>query len=308
MSVRAGIAYAVWPLGEGPGLLWQVIDRAEELGIDSLWFIDRVVGQAPIPEPVVMMAAVAARTRRIKFGPSVLALGLRHPVLLARELATLDVVSGGRLLPAVGLGRDDQYEAVAMGVDPREKARRTDEGIEIMRLLWTQERVTYYGRHYRLEGVSIWPRPVQQPSPPVWIGGASDAALRRVARLGDGWLASRISPGEVAEALPRLWRYLDEAERDFERDHVGVIVPVYLHPDRDEALAVAARRLTVTRPDLALEEYTAFGPPEDCLRLLRRYVEAGATKFVLLLVCPPEEALAQLELAAQEVIAPLEGR
>ncbi len=308
MSVRAGIAYAVWPLGEGAGLLWQAIDRAEELGVDSLWFIDRLVGPAPIPEPVVMMAAVAARTRRIKFGPSVLALGLRHPLLLARELATLDVISGGRLLPAVGLGRDDPREARAMGLDPRQKARRTDEAIEIMRLLWTQERVTYRGRFYQLEEVGIWPRPVQHPCPPIWVGGTSDAALRRVARLGDGWLASRIAPGEVAAALPRLWRYLEEAERDFERDHIGVIVPVYLHPDRERALAVAGARLAVARPDLPLSEYAAFGPPQDCLALLRRYVEAGATKFVLLLVCPPEEAIAQLELAAGEVIAPLEGR
>ncbi|MCS7276294.1 MAG: LLM class flavin-dependent oxidoreductase [Dehalococcoidia bacterium] len=308
MSVRAGIAYAVWPLGEGAGLLWQVVDRAEELGVDSLWFIDRLVGPAPIPEPVVMMAAVAARTRRIKFGPSVLALGLRNPVLLARELATLDVLSGGRLLPAVGLGRDDPREAAALGVDPRQKARRTDEAIEVMRLLWTHERVTYHGRHYRLEEVGIWPRPLQQPCPPIWVGGTSDAALRRVARLGDGWLASRITPAEVAAALPRLWQYLEEAERDFERDHVGVIVPVYLHPDRERALAMAGDRLAALRADVPLTEYAAFGPPEDCLALLRRYVEAGATKFVLLLACPPQEALFQLELAAAEVIAPLEGR
>ncbi len=308
MSVRAGIAYAVWPLGEGAGLLWQIVDRAEELGVDSLWFIDRLVGPAPIPEPVVMMAAVAARTRRIKFGPSVLALGLRNPVLLARELATLDVLSGGRLLPAVGLGRDDPREAAALGVDPRQKARRTDEAIEVMRLLWTHERVTYHGRHYRLEEVGIWPRPLQQPCPPIWVGGTSDAALRRVARLGDGWLASRITPAEVAAALPRLWQYLEEAERDFERDHVGVIVPVYLHPDRERALAMAGDRLAALRADVPLTEYAAFGPPEDCLALLRRYVEAGATKFVLLLLCPPQEALFQLELAAAEVIAPLEGR
>jgi|DewCreStandDraft_2_1066082.scaffolds.fasta_scaffold01610_4 probable F420-dependent oxidoreductase len=309
MSVRAGIALASWPMYDGPQPLWDVIDRAEALGIDSLWFIDRVVGRSPaVPEPVVLMAAVAARTQRIKFGPSVFALGVRHPVLLAKELATLDVISGGRVLPAVGLGADDPVEAEAMGITARERARRTDEAIEVMRLLWTEETVTYEGRYYRLHGASVWPRPVQKPCPPVWIGGKSEAALRRVARLGDGWLASRVSPREVEASVAAIWRYLDETGREIEEDHIGVIVPVYLAADEGRALEVAGPRLLRARPDTPpLEEYTALGPPQRCLALLRRFREAGASKFVLLMVCPPEEALAQLELLAREVIHPLEA-
>src|SRR5205085_4271907 len=132
---------------------------------------------------------VAAYSSTLKFGPSVLAVPLRNPVLLAKELATLDYLSHGRLLPAVGLG-SDLAEYAALGVPPEDRGARADEAIEVMRLLWREERVTYDGRFYSLHDVSIVPRPVQKPCPPIWIGGRTKAAQRRVGRVGDGWLVS----------------------------------------------------------------------------------------------------------------------
>src|SRR3990172_5100603 len=179
MSIRAGVGFAAWACEEaGAEGLWQFVDGAEALGIDSLWVIDRIVAKGVFLEPMTVMAAVAARTRRLKFGPSVLALALRNPVLLAKEIATVDFLSGGRILPAVGLGLDDPVEAEALGVGPGERARRTDEAIEVMRRLWTEDEVTYEGRYYRLHGVTVQPKPVQKPCPSIWIGGTSEAALR----------------------------------------------------------------------------------------------------------------------------------
>lgn len=308
MSIRAGVGFAAWPFGEaGPEALWRFVERTEELGIDSLWVIDRIVAKDLFLEPLTLMAAVAARTQRLKFGPSVLALALRNPVLLAKEIATVDFLSGGRLLPTVGLGLDDPVEAEACGIEPRERARRTDEAIEVMRRLWTEDEVTYEGRYYRLHGVTVQPKPVQRPCPSIWIGGTSEAALRRVARLGDGWLASAIAPAEVAQGVRKLRQYLAETGRKVEEDHIGVIVPVCIAPSEAEAQELAAASFIRRRSDLPLTEYAAFGPAEHCLAMVRRYIEAGASKFVLRLACPPSQVMPQLERLGREVIPQVES-
>lgn len=308
MSVKAGVGFAAWPFGEAePQALWRFVDRAEALGVDSLWVIDRIVTKGLFLEPLTVMAAIAARTQRLKFGPSVLALALRNPVLLAKEIATVDFLSGGRILPAVGLGLDDPVEAEACGIQPRERARRTDEAIALMRRLWTEDEVTHEGRYYRLNGVTVQPKPVQQPCPPIWIGGSSDAALRRVARLGDGWLASTITPAEVAQSLRRLRQYLEETGRQIEEDHIGVIIACCLAPSEVEAQELGAPFLIRRRSDVSVEEYAAFGPPARCVALVRRYIEAGASKFILRLACPPQQVMAQLEWLSREVIPQVES-
>lgn len=308
MSVRAGVGFAAWPFGEAnPQALWRFVDQAEALGIDSLWVIDRIVARGVFLEPMTVMAAVAARTRRLKFGPSVLALSLRNPVLLAKEIATVDFLSGGRILPVVGLGLDDPVEAEACGIRPKERAGRTDEAIEVMRRLWTEDDVTHEGRYYRLHGVTVQPKPAQKPCPPIWIGGTSDAALRRVARLGDGWLASTITPAEVAQGLRKLAHYLKETGRQIEEDHIGVIIPCCIAPSEVEAQELAADLLIRRRSDVRLEEYTALGPLDICVALVRRYLEAGASKFVLRLACPPDRVMAQLELLGRELIPRVES-
>src|SRR5512145_473115 len=139
------------------------------------------------------MAAVAARTRRLKFGPSVLVAPFRSPVLAAHELAMVDYLSGGRLLPAVGVGVEQEREFRAAGVPFKERGRRTDEAIAVLRRCWAEDEVTFAGEFWHLERVSVLPRPVQQPLP-LWIGGNSEAAMRRAGRLGDGWIPSFITP------------------------------------------------------------------------------------------------------------------
>src|SRR2546423_898971 len=194
---------------------WSIVDTCESLGWDSLWFSERVSG--PTFGPLAMMAFVAGRTRRLKFGPSVLVVPGRNPVLLAKELATIDQLSNGRLVVAVGLGAPVPSEHEVFGVDRKEAAARTEEAVALMKRLWTEERVTHDGPFHPVRELSLRPRPSQQPHPDVWFGGHSSAALRRTGRLGDGWLPSFVAPDEykqkadvVRETAGSVGRGIDE--------------------------------------------------------------------------------------------------
>ena len=165
--------------GEHPDFLRQLVTLGDRYHYDSIWLSDRIVGQQFSLEPMIAMAMVAAYSERLKFGTSVLALPLRHPVVLAKQVATLDYLSRGRCFPAVGLGQDDPTEYEACGVPKGDRARRTDEAIVLMRRLWQEERVTHEGEFFTCHDVTITPKPVFQPAPPVWIGGHSMAAARR---------------------------------------------------------------------------------------------------------------------------------
>src|SRR5437879_4950662 len=201
LKYRVGTMPGPWPTGPGGvDQLWRLVDLCETSGIDSLWFSDRLSSPLHVLEPLTTMAAVAARTRRLKFGPSVIVAPFRSPVLLAREMAMIDYLSGGRMLPAVGIGVEQEGEFRAAGVPFKERGRRTDEAIAIMRRCWADEPVTFAGEFWQLERISVLPRPVQQPFP-LWIGGNSEPAMRRAGRLGDGWIPSFITRSRGRRAL-----------------------------------------------------------------------------------------------------------
>src|SRR5256886_2429730 len=169
------------------------------------------------------MAAVAARTRRLKFGPSVLVAPFRAPVLAARQLAMLDYLSGGRALPAVGIGVEQEREFRAAGVPFKERGRRTDEAIRIMRRCWAEDEVTHEGEFWKLERVTVLPKPVQQPIP-VWIGGNSEAAMRRAGRLGDGWIPSFIAPEPFRAGVEKTCAFAAEAGGGGAGGHFGALL------------------------------------------------------------------------------------
>ncbi|MEK7214419.1 MAG: TIGR03619 family F420-dependent LLM class oxidoreductase, partial [Chloroflexota bacterium] len=201
MRVKIGVIPGQWAWEGGGESFLTFVERCEEWGWDSLWLSDRLVSDQMNLEPVTALAAAAARTKTMKFGTSVLALAIRNPVMLAKELATVDYLSGGRLLPAVGLGGDDEREYEATGGSKKERAGRTDEAIGLMRRLWTEDHVTHHGRYFQLSDVSIRPRPLFKPHPPMWIGGRTEYAWRRVAAVGDGWLTSSVTPPEAAAGI-----------------------------------------------------------------------------------------------------------
>ena len=240
MSVKIGIGFGGWPFPtHDPDELWQYVDACEALDIDSLWLSDRIVSEVMNVEPLIALSFIAARTKKLKFGTSVLALPLRNPTVLAKEIATLDFLSGGRVLPAVGLGTEDEREFEACGSPKRQRGGRTDEAIVVMKLLWSQDNVTFHGKYYTLNDVTIQPKPVQKSLPPMWIGGRSEAAIRRTARIGDGWLVSSATPQEIREGREILFSTAAECGREIEDDHVGVLLGYYIAPDAEVAAATA---------------------------------------------------------------------
>jgi alkanesulfonate monooxygenase SsuD/methylene tetrahydromethanopterin reductase-like flavin-dependent oxidoreductase (luciferase family) len=220
----------------------------------------------------------------------------------------IDYLSAGRLLPAVGIGVESEREFDAVGVAFRERGRRTDEAIRIMRLCWEGDEFSFAGDFWKLDRVRVLPKPVQRPLP-LWIGGRSEAAMRRAGRLGDGWIPSFITPAQLRDGVERTQAFAREAGRDVPLDHFGTLV--YFGLDRDARRARAAAEPYIPKgraDDATLEACTAFGPAEVVHTRLEEYVKAGASKFVLRPMCPPDQMLDQLAQLAEAVIPAFHSR
>src|SRR5258705_6022647 len=179
IKYRIGIMPGPWPPGrEGADFLWSLCDLCEHSGIDSIWLSDRLSSPVPVPEVMTTLAAIAARTTSLKFGPSVIVLPYRTPVVAAKEMATVDWLSQGRLFPAVGVGVELPREFEASGVSFAERGRRTAEAIQVLRLLGPQDEVTFHGEFSKLDRITALPNACQTP-PPIWIGGQRGAARCR---------------------------------------------------------------------------------------------------------------------------------
>src|SRR5437867_4738994 len=217
-EVRFGVSLGL----QSPESLRALATRAEALGYDSIWSGDHIAFHNPTLESLTTLSHLAAVTRRVRLGTAVYLLALRHPTVAAKTVATLDVLSGGRVVFGVGVGGEFPKEFEAAGVPHRERGRGVDEGIEVCRLLWTKSPADFEGRFVRFTDVALEPKPVQPGGPPIWIGGRSDHALRRAARLGDGWVSYVITPERYRASLDKIrtlaagaGRWLD-AGRGFE--------------------------------------------------------------------------------------------
>ena len=303
MSIAIG--YMPGAFGEGeenPNYLRQLVSAGDKHGYDSIWLSDRIVSEKFSLEPMMALAMVAAYSENMKFGTSVLAMPLRNPVVLAKQIATLDYLSQGRFFPAVGLGQEEPEEYEACGVTKERRGPRTDEAIQLMRRLWEEEDVTYEGEFYNCHNVTVTPKPFLKPSTPVWIGGRTPAAARRVGRVGDGWLVSSATPKEIQEGRDILFSTAAEFGREIEDDHVGVLIGYYIAPDTEESVAAAHRYITRDRPDAHFTEYSAVGPAEQVIRTIQGYIDAGAEKFVVRPLCPAGETIEQLEIMGKEIL------
>ena len=239
-KVRIGFGLGTSTTLHGPSY-GAVVDALESLGFDSLWLSERISG--PAPDPLVAMAYGAGRTERLKFGMSVMVLPGRNPVVLAKELATLASMSGGRLLPAFGLGAVDPVEQQAFGVERGERAQLFDEMLTVMRHCWTGEPFTHDGARYDYDGVNVLPAASRME---VWLGGIAPSELRRVGRMADGWLPSFVTPDDAARGRQVIEEVCIAHDRQIEHDHFGALVPYALGPIPDRLMALLAKR----RPDL----------------------------------------------------------
>jgi probable F420-dependent oxidoreductase len=308
-TVKFGIAVGAYSAGVPSGReLADFARTAEAVGFDSVQVGDHIQWHAPIIESTVLLATFAAVTTRVRIASDVVILPLRDPVLIAKTVASLDVLSGGRMIFGVGVGGDHPAEYAAMRVPLAERGARANESLEIVRGLWTNERFSYAGRHYTLQDVGIAPRPLQ-PSLPIWVGGTSDAALRRAARYGDGWISAFASERKLARLIETLRGFLAEEKRPADDFTLGTFLFANVGPDPARALAEGAEYVRrVYRLDGAaiVERFGAAGPVEHCVARVRAQVEAGAQYIVLSPVCGSRDWPRQLE-AFGEVIA-LVGR
>lgn len=268
-----------------PDLLGQVAGLAEDLGYDSLWAPDHVVVPSPrvVPSPVdpdepmldplVLLGHLAARTRRIRLGTGVVVLPQRNPLVLAKQVSSVDVLSGGRVELGVGAGYLEP-ELRALGVPLNERASRTDEFLAALDALWTSPAPEFHGRHVDFAGVDAHPRPVQRPLPIV-IGGHTPPARRRAARHGAGWYGFQLSPEQVRTQVDGLRAAADAAGRTTPL-HIAVTPDRPLDPDTVAAYAAAgAQRLIVAfparTPAARLAELVEAAAPE---KLGARHAEA----------------------------------
>jgi probable F420-dependent oxidoreductase len=303
-GIKIGIGFGLWRLGmPDPHTICAYAERAEELGIDSIWLSDHIVSRQPHLDIACVMALFAARTKCIKMGPSVLTLPARDPVQVARTYATLDYLSGGcgRIIMAVGLGSDPR-DCLACGVRPEERAGRMEEGVDVLRKLWTGSHVTHHGRFYNFDDVTIEPRPAKGALD-IWIGGRTDAALRRVAKYGDGWFPSFVSPDEFTLGMEKLAAYGAQRGRTIDPREAGVVLLTYVSDDRSRTQAIITKVSENFRvPADAMAARCAIGSAEECSETIQRYVDAGCTKYVLFPIVPPDELVPQIELYGRGIL------
>jgi probable F420-dependent oxidoreductase len=271
---------------DGVGIVRRFAARAEELGFAGLWTMDSVPGSATSRmrslEGLHDLTVAAVVTQTIRLGVAVIVLPERQPGLLARELATIDQISGGRLIVGVGVGRNDPATG-SLGFPVERRVLRFRENLEVMRRLWAGDDVSHDGELYRFAGVNVEPKPVQRPGPPVWFGAGAPPALRRAAELGDGWMGA----GSSASAdFPGQAKLLTDALREAGRDPAAFPFGKRVYIAVEDTAERARERLTprldafYAAPGIT-ERVAVCGPAEACAEQLRELVAAGAEELLL---------------------------
>ena len=269
MKVRIGVSLGSAGVPEQFGA---AVDALEAAGVDSLWLPEMVYGS--LVDPFIGMAHALARTSQLKVGTGVAVLPGRHPVLVAKQLATLAGLAPRRVLPVFGLKPARPAELTAFPVPPGRRAAVFDESLTLIRRLLSQETVSFHGEFFSVESASVGPPPARPPD--IWLGGSAPGALRRVGRLGDGWLASFLTPAEAGAGRAAIEAAAAEAGREIEPDHYGISLAVTDEASRPALLDVVRRR----RPDADPEQLVAAGWA-GARALIGDYVAAGLTKFVI---------------------------
>lgn len=297
MAVRIGIGSGRFPFDSVREFrAW--LDLCERSSIDSIWQSDRVVSREPALEPMTLLSIVAGATERLKLGTNAVVLPFRDPITFARQCATLDYLSEGRFLPAVAIGRGDAPEWEATGRSPKGRGARADEALEVITRLWESESVDFDGEFFSLRNATITPRPKQDPLP-LWLGGASKAAIRRTARFGSGWLAPLQTPEETAATVKAIREESHRIGRPIPDDHYGATI-LFRIGDRPD---LPRRSDSSGQGPARLERIQAIGDAGSVLSLLREFRAAGVTKFIAIpMVRNASEMMEQTRLLNEEVL------
>lgn len=292
-----------------PAGMKAISQRAESLGFDSIWATDHIAFQNPILEAVVALSAMAGWTERITLGTGVLLLPLRHPSLVAKQFASLDFISGGRVILGIGVGGEGAKDFDAVEIPRGERGARCNEAIDVVRRLWAEQPASHSGRFFQFDDVRMEPPPVQPGGPPLWVGGRSKAALRRVAERCDGWLAYFVSPERFRRDWATVRELADAAGRDASRLTPAFTAAIAMDADSAKAqkrlAAHLSKRYGMDFDNQRVRSLAIAGTPSECRDRVAEYVESGATSFVFLLTGPVEAMVEETEQIFEEIAKPL---
>ena len=282
----------------------------EDLGYEYLAVGEHFMrGNPPGPThaSLPLLGVAAGATEKIRLLSSILLVPFYHPLVLARMTASLDIASGGRLTLGIGVGGEFPVEFETAGLNARQRGRRTNECLDAVRRLWTEDRVSFAGRHFAFQDASINPKPAQQPHPPVWVAGRRDAAMLRAVRYGDGWFPYFYSPERYRDSVARITELAAAENRDLSDFQWAFFPYIAIYPTEQEAAEAAAEALGgryLYGGDFLniVRNYCLLGTPEMCLQRLREYIDAGARHIIFSVACPREERVRHIETIANEII------
>ena len=294
------------PAGNSDDGLADWAREAEASGVDGVFVGDHVTFYGSGSDALIKLAPIAALTEKLELQTCVYLLALRHPTPVAMQCAQLDQLAKGRLVLGVGIGGEDPNEWWACGIDPKTRARRTDEGLQVLRSLWTQEETTFAGKYFQLDKVRMRPKPYRKEGVTLQVGGRSDAAFTRAGRYADGWTGIWVSVKRFTEAGEKIAQAVDAAGRGGATLERGM--QFWMGVDSDRAAAkqkVAGSMEAFYRlPFQSFEKYTPYGTPAEIAEFIAPYIEAGC-RWLNFVVADAPEATLEKSLAVRDAIARL---
>jgi probable F420-dependent oxidoreductase len=279
--------------------------QIEDLGYDFLGCGEHVSFHGETANGLVSLSVAAGATERIRLMSAITLVPLYPAALLAKMGAALDVASNGRFTLGVGVGGEFPNEFEACGVPVKQRGSRTDDALEVITRTWTQTDVTYEGRYTTLKNFSLKPLPIQKPHPPIWVSGRTDAAMKRAAKYGDGWLPYMYTPEHLANSIKKIKAFGEEVGTDLSDFTFALYIFSAVHEDRETAVKYAAERLSKQyAQDFSqlVHKYALAGDPDTCKARLQEYIDAGASAVFVSSACPDDYIDTNLEMLAKSVI------
>jgi probable F420-dependent oxidoreductase len=299
---RTGSSTAPWipDLEDAKGLVRLV----DDLGFDSMWVGDHVAFPVPIMDSISQLAWAAALSDRMIFGTAIYLLPLRQPAPVAKQIAALDHLCGGRLVFGVGVGGEFPMEFKACGVDVSQRGRLMDESLEVLKKLWSSGTASHSGASLSFSEIELLPKPLQEGGPPVWAGGRSDVALKRAGQVCDGYISYVVTPKMFRDSLDKISRAAEAVNRDVGTFGTGHLLFLRIDNEFEKALDTASAFLS-ERYGMdfrrAAEKYCALGSPDAIASRMQEYIDAGSRHFVLDFLGPSEDYMEQIERFASDV-------
>ena len=306
MTIGLGLGLSRFPFDHVRDY-WRWVEYCELVKVDSVWQTDRLISKEPMLECLVTMAALAGHTQRIRFGMNVASIALRDPLLTAKQCATIDLLSEGRLLPAFGLGSSFSNDYRATGTPTKRRGKKADEALELVARLWTEDSVDFNGEFFEYANAMISPKPTNK-NIPLWIGGSSEIAMQRTAKYGTGWLGGIDTPEQAKIVVDGIKAALLVTKRTIDEDHYGASFLFRFGNQQDDIVLQTAKGLGA-RLSQSPDRYLVAGSAGDMIERIYEFISAGCQKFVMLpMANGTADVMHQTRCFIEEVLPEFAGR